>query len=128
MVIGNETGLIGGTSASSPTVAGFVSLLNSARISAGQSPLGFLNPLIYAILAKEPTAFNDITEGNNPGCGTEGFNVGLFLFWSGNCVCLRRGGSQATIGWDAITGVGTPNFGKLKEIVTTNSLHIPGLR
>ncbi|OCH92966.1 tripeptidyl peptidase A [Obba rivulosa] len=94
-----EPVLIGGTSASSPTFAGFVSLLNDARLSKGLPPLGFLNPLIYAIGAEEPSAFNDITVGNNPGCGTPGFN--------------------SSEGWDAVTGFGTPNFGKLKEIVTS---------
>ncbi|KAI0682616.1 tripeptidyl peptidase A [Earliella scabrosa] len=89
---------IGGTSASAPTFAGIVSLLNSARLSKGLRPLGFLNPLVYAIEALDPAAFNDITTGNNPGCGTPGFN--------------------ATRGWDPVTGVGTPNFGKLKEFVT----------
>ena len=69
--------LIGGTSASSPAFAGFVSLLNDARLKAGLPSLGFLNPLIYAIGELEPTAFNDITVGNNPGCGTNGFNVSL---------------------------------------------------
>ncbi|TFK79833.1 tripeptidyl peptidase A [Polyporus arcularius HHB13444] len=98
---------IGGTSAASPTFAGIVSLLNSARLSKGKPPLGFLNPLVYAIHAASPTAFNDITTGNNPGCGTPGFN--------------------ATKGWDPVTGVGTPNFGKLKDIVTLDLLDIVGL-
>lgn len=40
-------------------------------------------------------AFNDITEGSNPGCGTEGYN--------------------ATAGWDPVTGLGTPNFPVLLE-------------
>ncbi|KAJ3572260.1 hypothetical protein NP233_g3200 [Leucocoprinus birnbaumii] len=86
--------LIGGTSASSPAFAGFVALLNDARISKKLSPLGFLNPLIYTI----PEAFNDITVGHNSGCGTTGFNT--------------------TEGWDPVTGLGTPNFGKLVEFVT----------
>lgn len=85
---------VGGTSASSPTVAGLVSLLNDARLSKGLPPLGFLNPLLYT---KGVAGLTDITEGNNPGCGTQGFN--------------------ATTGWDPLTGLGTPNFGKLKEIV-----------
>ena len=63
---------IGGTSASSPTIAGFVALLNDARIAAGKPPLGFLNPLIYALNGE---GFTDITSGNAPGCGTPGFNV-----------------------------------------------------
>lgn len=66
---------IGGTSAAAPTFTGIVSLLNAARLEKGLPPLGFLNPLVYAIQALDPTAFNDITVGNNPGCGTPGFNV-----------------------------------------------------
>ncbi|KAI0737699.1 tripeptidyl peptidase A [Daedaleopsis nitida] len=96
--------LIGGTSASSPAFAGFVSLLNSARLSQGLPPLGFLNPLLYALDEFAHSAgFNDITTGNNPGCGTPGFN--------------------ATEGWDPVTGVGTPNFEKLKAIVTGDFAH-----
>lgn len=112
--------LIGGTSAASPAFAGFVSLLNDARLKAGLPSLGFLNPLIYAISESAPTAFNDITIGNNPGCGTNGFNVScLTLFLALAHVCV-----QATKGWDPVTGLGTPNFGKLKDIVTGH--HIPG--
>ena len=70
-------------------------------------PLGFLNPLVYTLDALVPgRAWNDITTGNNPGCGTPGFN--------------------ATKGWDPVTGVGTPNFGKLKEIVTGDFAHFKG--
>ncbi|KAG1893463.1 peptidase S8/S53 domain-containing protein [Suillus fuscotomentosus] len=90
---GQETP-IGGTSSASPTFAAFVSMLNDARINAGKTPLGFLNPLLYST---GYTALNDITQGNNPGCGTLGFN--------------------ATVGWDPVTGHGTPNFEKLKALV-----------
>ncbi|KAI0080787.1 tripeptidyl peptidase A [Panus rudis PR-1116 ss-1] len=94
---------IGGTSAASPTFAGIVALLNDARIANKQRPLGFLNPLLYHIDAKYDKAFNDITTGSNPGCGTPGFN--------------------ATKGWDPVTGLGTPNFGELKKIVTSLGRH-----
>ncbi|KAF9464795.1 tripeptidyl peptidase A [Collybia nuda] len=87
---------IGGTSASAPTFAGIVALLNDARLAKHLPPLGFLNPLLYTKGLEG--AFNDITEGNNPGCGTPGFN--------------------ATKGWDPVTGLGTPNFGKLKILLT----------
>ncbi|KAF8638577.1 hypothetical protein AX17_002119 [Amanita inopinata Kibby_2008] len=87
---------IGGTSASAPTFAGIVALLNDARLRAGQPSLGFLNPLIYSTAR---SGFNDITIGNNGGCGTQGFN--------------------ASKGWDPVTGLGTPNFGKLKDLVTS---------
>ncbi|EJF57700.1 subtilisin-like protein [Dichomitus squalens LYAD-421 SS1] len=58
-----------GTSASSPTFASVVALLNDQRLNAGKAPLGFLNPLFYLNTA----AFNDITSGSNPGCNTQGF-------------------------------------------------------
>ncbi|KAF9480670.1 subtilisin-like protein [Pholiota conissans] len=92
--VGGEAFLIGGTSASSPTFAGFVALLNDVRLKAGRPSLGFLNPFIYS---KGFAGLNDITVGHNSGCGTLGFN--------------------ATKGWDPVTGFGTPNFGKLRELV-----------
>jgi tripeptidyl-peptidase-1 len=64
---------ISGTSCAAPTFAAFVAMLNDARINAQKSPLGFLNPFLYSCGYK---ALNDITVGNNPGCGTPGFNVG----------------------------------------------------
>jgi len=85
---------VDGTSCSSPTFAGIVSLLNDLRIAAGKSPLGFLNPLFY----QNPDAFNDITSGNNPGCGTDGF--------------------YAAKGWDPVTGLGSPDYQKLANIVS----------
>lgn len=114
IVFSEETGLVDGTSCSSPTFTAFVSLLNDARLASGKSALGFLNPLIYALNAQTVTGFNDITVGNNPGCGTEGFNVSsgvqLCGYWLTDC-------DQATVGWDPVTGWGTPNFGVLKDLV-----------
>lgn len=82
---------VAGTSAASPTFGGIVGLINDARIAAGKSPMGFLNPFIY----ENPSIFNDVTSGNNPGCGTTGF--------------------YAASGWDPITGNGTPNYAKMVE-------------
>jgi tripeptidyl-peptidase-1 len=70
--------LIGGTSASSPAFAGIVALLNDARLSKKQPPLGFLNPLLYS---KGLSGFNDITIGHNSGCGTTGFKVRCRLLY-----------------------------------------------
>lgn len=69
--------LIGGTSDSSPTFAEFVAMLNDVRLSAGQPPLGFLNPFLYS---KGFHGLNDITRGHNGGCGTPGFNVTMVVF------------------------------------------------
>ncbi|KAI9689385.1 MAG: hypothetical protein M1822_010036 [Bathelium mastoideum] len=87
-----ETLAVGGTSASTPIVASIVTLLNERRAAVGKGPIGFLNPTFYA----HPEAFNDVTEGSNPGCYTNGFS--------------------AAPGWDPVTGLGTPNYPKLEEI------------
>lgn len=88
--VGNIT-TVGGTSASSPTFASVISLVNDALIAAGKQPLGFLNPWIYGGAHK---ALTDITIGSSIGCNVAGF--------------------PAKKGWDAVTGWGTPNF---KELV-----------
>ena len=82
----------GGTSVAAPIFASIITLLNEERLEAGKKPIGFLNPIIY----KYPDMFNDITEGKNPGCGTEGF--------------------AASTGWDAVTGHGTPRYEKMREV------------
>lgn len=81
--------LISGTSAAAPTFAGIVALLNDASIAAGKSSLGFLNPMLYSI---GTAGLRDITQGNAPGCGTQGFNVrspSLFSFFGCACIDCR---------------------------------------
>ncbi|KAF2172496.1 hypothetical protein M409DRAFT_63164 [Zasmidium cellare ATCC 36951] len=90
-VDGNFT-LVYGTSASSPTLGSILTLINEARYNAGKSSIGFINPVAYA----HPEAFNDITEGGNQGCNTPGFS--------------------AATGWDPVTGLGTPNFPRLRDV------------
>lgn len=57
---------VGGTSASAPTFAAIVSLLNNARIKSGQSPLGFLNPWLYSDAVNG--GLTDIVLGGSTGC------------------------------------------------------------
>ncbi|CAG8952783.1 hypothetical protein HYFRA_00009028 [Hymenoscyphus fraxineus] len=83
--------LSGGTSASAPIFSAVINRLNEARLNAGKSAIGFLNPSLYA----NPGMLNDITNGTNPGCDTEGF--------------------RAVKGWDPVTGLGTPNFPKMLD-------------
>jgi tripeptidyl-peptidase I len=91
--VDGDFSLVYGTSASSPVVGAIITLVNDARLAAGKSPVGFLNPTIYD--PSFASAFNDITSGGNQGCGTEGFTAG--------------------VGWDPATGLGTPNLGLLIE-------------
>lgn len=87
-----------GTSAATPAIAAILSLVNDALIAAGKPTLGFLNPWLYK---KGYKAFVDVTEGSTLGCNTTGF--------------------QATKGWDAASGFGTPRFSKLLKAVGLNS-------
>ena len=93
-VLGGSVTGTSGTSGSCPIAAGIFALLNDVRLAQGKAPLGFLNPLIYQNL----DAFNDITVGElTTGCDGQGW--------------------RATKGWDPASGVGTPNFAKLKALV-----------
>jgi len=93
VAVDGKFGLVYGTSASAPVVGAILTLINDARLTFGKSPIGFINPTIYSDEFKH--AFNDITSGGNQGCGTAGFT--------------------AVKGWDPVTGLGTPNFEKLRD-------------
>jgi len=92
-----QTIVIGGTSASTPSWAAIITLLNEECLSAssGKKTLGFVNPLFY----QNADAFTDITQGSN----AIGENA--------------ESGWKCTKGWDAATGLGTPNFPKLQSVV-----------
>ncbi|KAE9388974.1 family S53 protease-like protein [Gymnopus androsaceus JB14] len=94
IVSGGEVGLVGGTSASSPTFAAIIALINDRLIAAGKPVLGFLNPFIYSTAS---TAFTDITIGHNSGFVCPASSVAF----------------DAAVGWDALTGFGTPIFSEI---------------
>ena len=77
--------LIGGTSASSPTFASVIALINDQLVAAGKPVLGFLNPWLYSTASD---AFTDITEGKNVGFTCPDSAVAF----------------EATTGWDPVTG------------------------
>jgi kumamolisin len=60
--------------------------------SANGVPVGFINPKLYA----SPTALRDITEGNN-------------------------GSFSASAGWDACTGLGSPNGSRVAALIGSNA-------
>lgn len=57
-----EQGTIGGTSLASPMFAAVIGLINDARMAAGMTSVGFINPAIYQGNGR---GFKDITVGNN---------------------------------------------------------------
>ncbi|KAJ7121457.1 family S53 protease-like protein [Mycena epipterygia] len=94
IVYEGRTELTGGTSASSPIFASIIALINDRLLAARKPALGFLNPFLYS---KASRAFTDITSGLNAGDGCPPSSVGF----------------SAAVGWDPLTGFGSPIFSKL---------------
>ncbi|KAJ7135552.1 hypothetical protein C8R44DRAFT_609338, partial [Mycena epipterygia] len=65
-----------GTSASSPTFAGIIALINDRLIAERKPTLGFLNPFLYS---RASNAFTDITIGHNSGYECPASSVSLVL-------------------------------------------------
>lgn len=84
-IVGGGPGVANGTSAAAPLWAGLIAVLNAAL---GQN-VGFINPVIYALGG---SGFRDIlpepADTNNSFLGVTGYPV--------------------TVGWDAVTGWGSP--------------------
>jgi kumamolisin len=82
MRVDGVEGAAGGTSAVAPLMAGLIARLNQAKTK----NLGFINPLLY----KNPSVLTDVTHGTN-------------------AIAKGPPGYQAAAGWDACTGLGTPD-------------------
>ncbi|MGO8678144.1 MAG: protease pro-enzyme activation domain-containing protein [Limisphaerales bacterium] len=93
---------IGGTSCATPMWAGFTALVNQQAAASGKSPVGFLNPVLYAIGEGSGynSAFHDITTGNN----TSASSPSKFF---------------AVAGYDLCTGWGTPTGSNLINALVT---------
>jgi subtilase family serine protease len=84
--------VVGGTSSGSPQWAGLIALADQI---AGRD-LGYINPALYQVAsnpAKYAADFYDVTVGNNQTSSIPGYS--------------------ASKGWDAVTGLGTPNVANL---------------
>ncbi len=84
--------VVGGTSCSAPQWAGLIAIADQI---AGRD-LGFINPALYSIAnnpAQYAADFYDVTVGNNQTSVIPGYS--------------------ASAGWDAVTGLGTPNAANL---------------
>jgi hypothetical protein len=80
--------VIGGTSAVAPLWAGLIARINELRAKQSLPAVGFLNPILYA----NEGALNDIEKGNN-------------------------NGFSAAAGWDACTGLGSPDGQVLASVL-----------
>ena len=94
VIVGGRQQSVAGTSCASPTAGGIVGLLNDKRLEAGKSSLGFLNQILYM----NPNAMNDVVSGTSEGC------------------VLGQKGYPAKSGWDAVTGLGSMDYGRMLEV------------
>lgn len=99
ILVDGQQGVFGGTSAVAPLWAGLIALFNQKL---GKS-VGYLNPVIYS-LPGTAEAFHDIVSG-------------------GNNINDVNGPYQADIGWDACTGLGSPDGTKLLSALSGQ--HMP---
>jgi kumamolisin len=92
--VGGQDEIVGGTSAVAPLWAALTALLNEKL----GNPVGFLNPKLYPL---KETGFHDVTNGNNDDSGLGYYNAGP--------------------GWDACTGLGSPDGTALLNALTSGS-------
>jgi len=95
---GNFT-VVGGTSADAPTFAAILAITNQYIGGGGLAPV---NPTLYSTAASTPSAFNDVTKGNN-----------IVPCTQGSTGCPTKApfqyGFTAGTGYDQVTGLGSVN-------------------
>ncbi len=88
--------VLGGTSIAAPQWAGFLALVEEARARAGKTPLGFLNPIVYAMgSTDQASALHPILSGQN-------------------------GPYQAGPGWNAVCGWGSLHADMMLNYLTNH--------
>jgi kumamolisin len=92
-----QDGVAGGTSAVAPLYAGLVARCNQNL----GAPVGFVNPALYTAAAS--TGFRDITQGTNDVTG-------------------KLGAYSAVAGWDACTGLGSPDGARILTALQPRSV------
>ena len=90
VLVDGQNQVVGGTSAVAPLWAALIALINQKR----GTNAGFINPVLYSLSG---SGFNDITDGNN-----DDSNLGAY---------------SAGKGWDACTGLGSPDGAALLAVL-----------
>lgn len=93
-----------GTSLAAPDWAALTALIDDSSASCRKTPVGFLNPRLYKLAGSTPQDFNDITKGDNDALGD------------------HHGAYPATVGYDMVTGLGTPVGANLAQSLCGGSL------
>ncbi|CAF1619169.1 unnamed protein product, partial [Didymodactylos carnosus] len=107
-IIGAKVSYGDGTSLSAPIFAGLLSLINDALLNKNLPPLGLAAPFLYWAAARNSSSFNDIVYGTNK----DGVLQAHTEPFAETCPT----GFHAAVGWDAVSGLGSPNFAVLREL------------
>jgi subtilase family serine protease len=104
--------IVGGTSAGAPVLAGILALLNQSQGNTPPTGLGNVNPKLYLLAQFSPSAFNDVTTGNNIVPCNQG---------SKDCPAAApfQFGFSAGPGYDQVTGLGSINAKALADAWST---------
>lgn len=100
-IVQGEDVVLDGTSASAPVFASMIALANDKRLRMGKPSLGWLNKRLYS--AEVRRVLYDVQQGVSKACPFTGG---------------KSSGWPAAKGWDAITGLGTPDkFGDFLHVL-----------
>ena len=113
IVVDGQDTLIGGTSCSAPILSGILGTLINIRLNNGQGPLGLLNPYLYQMKANNSDSFTKIAPytvdfpPTNPQYGSNNcsYDNGVIDYF-----CTYGYLPSSQIPWDAVTGLGNPNY------------------
>ncbi|KAK1963595.1 subtilisin-like protein [Colletotrichum sublineola] len=83
-----------GTSTAVPLMASMFARINNERLHAGKATIGFVNPVLYG---HRNQFVRDVEAGVNEGCGVDA-------------------AFPAARAWDAVTGLGSLDYAKLKDL------------
>jgi pseudomonalisin len=112
-----------GTSASAPGMAGIAALLNT-KIGSAQ---GNLNPLLYAVYARTPSAFHDVTVTSSGVTGCAASTPSMCNNSTPGASTLTGGlaGFLVTPGYDEVTGLGSLDVGQFLTAAVASSPNSP---
>lgn len=108
-----------GTSAAAPFWAGLGAQLTAIFVDQGLPPPGYMTDLLYIASAIAPASFNDVTVGNN----TSSFVQGGTYLSDGSHITPTGYGYQAEVGYDLVSGLGSPNGLLLARALTEIGHH-----
>lgn len=102
--------IIGGTSASAPVFAGVVTLLNQYLVGSSSAGLGNVNPKLYQLAASSPSAFHQVTSGdNNASCviGSPATQLAALRCPNAGVIGYSASTADTTTGYNLVTGLGS---------------------